>query len=120
MRASKSKNIISSDVSASLQYLVENEGYNSSYNTTAWFVKQAVKWFTLMSSRNPTVALSKLNFEKYLETLQFLRDLINLFKKIKIGAKGTWKPCQTGVLLSTQSILDLQDLFLNKKITSSF
>ena len=115
MKVSKSKNILSTDVSASLQYLVENEGYHSSYNTTAWFVKQVAKWFALMTSRNPTVALSKFNSEKYLETLQFLRDFMDMFRRIKIGVKGIWKPCQTGVLLSTQSILDLQDLFLNKK-----
>jgi len=40
---------------------------------------------------------------------------MDMFERIKIGVKGTWKPCQTGVFLSTQSILDLQDLFLNKK-----
>jgi hypothetical protein len=68
-----------------------------------------------MSSRNSTVALSKFNPEKYSEILQFLRDFMDMFKRIKIGANGTWKPCQTGVLLSTQSILELQDLFLNKK-----
>lgn len=116
MKVSKSKNIISTDVSASLKYLVENEGYHSSYNTTAWFIKQVAKWFTLMASRNPTIALSKFNnLIKYSKTLQFLRDFMNLFKTIKIGTKGTWKPCQTGVLLSTQSVLDLHDLFLNKK-----
>lgn len=43
-----------------------------------------------------------------------------MFKKIKIGAQGTWKPCQTGVLLSTQSILDLQKLFLNQKKKNKF
>jgi len=115
MKVSKSKNILSTDVSASLQYLVKNEGYHSSYNTTAWFVKQVAKWFTLMASRNPTVVLSKFNSKKYLEKLQFLRDFMDMFKIIKIGVKGTWKPCQNGVLLSIQSVLDLQDLFLNKK-----
>lgn len=88
MKVSKSKNIISTDVSASLQYLVENEGYHSFYNTTAWFVKQVAKWFALMSSRQLAVALSKFNSEKYLETLQFLRDFMDLFKIIKIGAKS--------------------------------
>jgi len=48
MKVSKSKNILSTNVSASLQYLVENEGHHSSYNTTAWFVKQVAKWFPLM------------------------------------------------------------------------
>ncbi|KAF2891607.1 hypothetical protein ILUMI_14566 [Ignelater luminosus] len=29
--------------------------------------------------------------------------------------KGYWKPIQTGIILSTQTILDLQDYFLNKR-----
>jgi len=49
IKVSKSKIILSTDVSTSLQYLVENEGYQSSYNTTAWSVKQVAKWFTLNS-----------------------------------------------------------------------
>jgi len=40
---------------------------------------------------------------------------MDLYRNIKIGYKKTWKPCQSGVLVATQSILDLQDLFLNKK-----
>lgn len=52
MKVSKSKNIISTDVSASSKYPVENEGYHSSYIITDWFIKQIAKWFTLMSSRN--------------------------------------------------------------------
>lgn len=68
-----------------------------------------------MSSRDPVVALSKFNPEKYLETLQFLNKFMDLFRNIKIGYRKTWKPCQSGVLIATQSILDLQDLFLNKK-----
>lgn len=43
MKVSKLTGIISTDISSSLQYLVENEGYHSSYNTIAWFVKQVAK-----------------------------------------------------------------------------
>lgn len=115
MKVSKATSVINMDVAASLLYLVENEDYHSSYKTTAWFIRQVSKWFTLMSSRDPVVALSKFNPEKYLETLQFLNKFMDLFRNIKIGYRKTWKPCQSGVLIATQSILDLQDLFLNKK-----
>lgn len=40
---------------------------------------------------------------------------MDMFKNIKIRSKGTWKPCQTGVLLATKSIIDLQNIFLNEK-----
>jgi len=66
-----------------------------------------------MTSRTPIVALSKLNPEVYASTIIFLKEFINLFRSIKIGK--SWKPCQTGVVIATQTILDLQDLYLNKK-----
>lgn len=119
MKVSKAINIVNTDVSASLQYLVENEGYHPSYKTTAWFIKQISKWFTIMSSRSPVVALSRLNPEKYNETIEFLKDIMDLFRNIKIGNKSTWKPCQTGVLLATQSILELQ-FVLKFLLTSRF
>lgn len=40
MKVSKSTSVLNRDVSASLEYLVSNEGFDSSYQTTAWFVKQ--------------------------------------------------------------------------------
>lgn len=42
MKVYNSSSIINNDVSASLEYLVESEGYNSSYRTTAWFIKQVL------------------------------------------------------------------------------
>lgn len=71
------------------------------------------KWFNLMTSRTPVVALSKLNPEVYESTILFLNEFINIFRNIKIGK--SWKPCQTGVVIATQTVLDLQDLYLNKK-----
>lgn len=35
MKVSKATNVINPDISASLEYLVDNEGYHQSYNTTA-------------------------------------------------------------------------------------
>jgi len=49
MKVSKATSFINMDVAASLFYLVENEDYHSSYKTTAWFIRQVSKWFTLMS-----------------------------------------------------------------------
>jgi len=80
MKVSKATSVINMDVAASLSYLVDNEDYHSSYKTTAWFIRQVAKWFTLMSSRNPVVGLSKLNPEKYMETLQFLNKFMDLFE----------------------------------------
>lgn len=76
---------------------------------------QVEKWFYLMTSRHPSCALSKFNKCVYNETINFLQEIINIFTEIKVGYKKIWKPCQTGVLISTHSILELQsDLLENK------
>ena len=43
----------------------------------------------------------------------FLRKVISVFQNTKIGFKGAWKPFQTGVYLTTMSILGIQHLYLN-------
>jgi len=74
MKVSRAANIVSTDLSANLQFLVDHENYHCYFKSTAWFIQQVAKWFTLMTSRNP-VTLSKFNLEKYNETIQFLNDL---------------------------------------------
>lgn len=66
-----------------------------------------------MTSRNPVVALSKLNPEVYANTIIFLKSFIHLFRHIKIGKN--WKPYQTGVVIATQSVWDLQEFYLNNR-----
>jgi hypothetical protein len=44
---------------------------------------------------------------------------LTLFSSLQVApdknGKALWKPIQTGVILTTKSILDLQNLFLNEK-----
>ncbi|KAL1463996.1 hypothetical protein MTO96_027052, partial [Rhipicephalus appendiculatus] len=75
--------------------------------TTAWFFKQVNKWFDLMCSRHIGTAFSYSKPEEYDKAVSFMLFFMNLFRDIKI-ADGSWKPVQTGVLLSTTSILSLQ------------
>lgn len=51
----------------------------------------------------------------YNETLQFFEFFKKLIFTIKVGNKKLWKPWQASVILATNSILRLQDLFLNEK-----
>jgi hypothetical protein len=43
----------------------------------------------------------------------FLQSVITLFDQISVGNRGVWKPIQTGVILSTLSVLELQDRLIN-------
>lgn len=123
MKVSHALNFFSNSVAAALRFLVDSEGRSPDVLTTAWFIDVCNRWFDLMSSRHPVMALSKVNLVQYHAAIKSLSDMIKIFKTIKIG-NGSWKPVQTGVILSTQSILDLQEEMLAREnkflLTSRF
>ena len=61
MRVPDATRVLSRDVAAALKYLVEKEGRPKDYLTTAWLIDSIAKWFSLMTSRNPILALSRMN-----------------------------------------------------------
>ena len=113
MKVSNATNVISHEVSSGIKYLVNTEERPDTNLTTAWFLKMLRKWFDLMTSRHPVMAISKLNIDKYEETIAFLRMVIRVFKRVKIGTKSHWKPFQTGVILSTTSIIQIAEELLD-------
>lgn len=114
MKVSHALNFFSHSVASALRYLVEFEGSKPDILTTAWFLDLCNRWFDLMSSRHPVMALSKHHPQEYIKAISFLERIIQVFKAIQIGSKGVWKPVQTGVVLSTRSILDIQEEILGK------
>ena len=104
--------VFSKSASAGIRYLVEKEKRSVNYLTTAWFVDLCNHWFDLMSSRKFVLALSKEQPEKYEAAISFLKSFVHLFTKIEIG-NGNWKPVQRGVIMSTTSVLSLQDELLD-------
>lgn len=62
-----------------------------------------------------------LSEEKFSETIAFLEEVIALISSIKIGQSGVWKLFQTGILISTQSVINLlKYLFYNEKFEFIF
>lgn len=114
MKVSTSTNVISHSVSSALKFLAEVLN-KPEYLTTAWFLDQIEKWFYLMTSRHPSCSLSKFNLDVYNESIQFLNDFIYLFSNIKVGYKRSWKPSQSGVRISTQSMLEVHSYLLESK-----
>ncbi|KAH7978663.1 hypothetical protein HPB49_006327 [Dermacentor silvarum] len=109
--------LFNSDTAAALHMLVEVKDNNISSEdalTTAWFVDSVFKWFKLMSSRTTKLSISHFNENRYEDTIMFLKDLIDLFEKLEIGGatKKSWKPIQTGIVMSTTVMLHVQKLFL--------
>lgn len=113
MKVNKAKNIFSHDVSCSFKY-ISSELDKSEYICAAWFVAVISKWFSLMTSRYYKIALGKNNTTLYEENIAFLKEVIHIFNHLHIG-NGTFKPVQRGVMLSTQSILDLTEYLLSER-----
>lgn len=113
MKVSYATRVLSHEVSCGLKYLVDKEGRKEEYLTTAWLIEVISHWFQLMTSRHPVLALSRLDPKKYDEAVNFLRDMIQIFESMKIGSKGDWKPIQTGVLISTTSVLEIAEELLD-------
>ena len=114
MKVSNALNVFSHSVSAALRLMVETENWDKSALTTSWFIDVIDRWFNLMSSRYPVMALSLFDAEKYQSAVDFLEFMIDLFRHIAIGNGGVWKPVQTGIILSTMSVLQLQNKLLKQ------
>ena len=107
MKVSNALNVFSHSVSAALQLVVETENWDKSVLSTSWFIEIIDKWFNLMSSRHPVMALSLFDADKHKQAVEFL-NFVDLFRHIAIG-NGVWKPVQAGIILSTMSVLQLQN-----------
>lgn len=106
-------------VSAALRLLVEQKKIDEKALTTAWFLDQVFKWFSLMTSRTPTLALSDLCPQKGKETEAFLEDFIELFRELQIfdhsRPNASWKPVQAGMIITTTTALNLRQLYIRSK-----
>lgn len=107
--------LLNHDVAAAIRTLVHVGNMAEEALTTAWFLELIFKWFKLMTSRTRSLAMSELSIAKHEEAIAFLEEVVTLFGKITIQKPGecsSWKPVQTGVLLATQSALQLQEVYL--------
>lgn len=106
-------------VASALRLLVEQGKIDEEALTTAWFVDQVFKWFSLMTSRTPTMALSDLCSEKGKEAVTFLNDFMEVFRNLRIIDKAktnaTWKPIQAGIIITTTTALNLRELYVQSK-----
>lgn len=124
MNVGNALHLFSRSTSAALKFLVENEGRPTCYLTTAFFIDSVNRWFDLLSSRYPVMALSKVKMDNYISALEFLDMFQQMIGAMQVGSKAEWKPVQTGVILSTSAIVDIaadlldqQDFLLTSRLT---
>lgn len=86
MKVGKSTNVISHDVCSALRFL-SDELNRPDYLTTAWFIDIIEKWFTLMTSWHPVLALSKIKTDVYEKTITFLHNFIKIMSQLEVRIK---------------------------------
>lgn len=84
MKVSTSKSMFCQRSSSALQLLALVK-QDSSYITTAWFIRLVNHWFDLMTSRYYTLALNKNNKEIYEEAISHLKLTMRTFSGMTIG-----------------------------------
>lgn len=119
MRVNKATHIFSNDVSGALHLLSEEQN-NTEYSTTATFIDIVSKWFNLITSRHAVLALGNKstdgkNTETYKTTVEFFESCIELFRDMRVGNKGVFKPVQTGLMITTKSFIELADFLIKER-----
>ena len=73
-KVSLAVSLFSKETEAAIRFMVEMKGWSKSYLTTAWFIGFVRRWFNIMTSRTPNLALSKLCMDNYNEAVTFLES----------------------------------------------
>ena len=84
MNVNLARSLFSRTVSDGLRFLVQNEGYSEEILTTAKFIEVISRWFELVNSRHPNVAISKKNIEEYTKAIEHLEDIKTLFHNMYV------------------------------------
>lgn len=112
MRIDVAKSLICHHTYVGLKLLSESK---PEVAATAWFIHLVNKWFDIVTSRTPLLALSLSNPALYAERINHLKLTMRVFRSMLIGEDNSWKPVQEGVLISTSSILMLQEELLGRR-----
>lgn len=97
---------------AAIRCLIREKVLEPEAETTAWFLDLIAKWYKLMSSRHPSVALSCRDMAKYHEALETLRLTLETIQGMQMGSTSQWKPSQAGLMVATTVVLRLQNILL--------
>ncbi|KAH7949093.1 hypothetical protein HPB49_005102 [Dermacentor silvarum] len=97
---------------AATRCLIREKVLEPEAETTAWFLELISKWYKLMSSRHPSVALSCRDMAKYHAALDTLCLALETIQGMQMGSTSQWKPSQAGLMTATTVVSRLQDVLL--------
>lgn len=115
MDVSSAVAVLNHSVGAAMRVLVSLGQLDKEAITTAWFVEQVFKWFSLLTSRYIGTAMSNFKPRAHQEAVTFLEEFATMFARVTIRAgkqRDQFKPVQTGVWITT-SALRIQHQLLN-------
>ena len=104
--------IASKSVSDGLYFYINEGILPEEARTTAWFIGKMNIWFDLVTDK---VRGLKHNCKKEIETLKEIMDLIREIRIIDENDKSYWKPVQRGILIASQTIIEIHQLLTMKK-----
>ena len=109
MNVATAVQLFSIKTAAAIEEAVQFKQIDECAKTTAWWIRKVCDWFSIMTARDRKSSITLRNKgEKY----KSLNEFIEIMQHIKLG-KG-WKPLQTGIILSTMSVINLaEDLFFD-------
>ena len=105
MKVSIAAQLLSHSTASALKLCVGRGLLPQSALTTAWFVEAVNNWFDILNARFSLASLFKSSSAK----IEHLDYMIALFHDLHFSGRDGWKPIQTGVRLSTESVVSLYD-----------
>ena len=115
MKVAPAKHVFSRTTAAALEYLLQLPQGVPDMKTTAYFLRLVDKWNVICTATHGSVAPGTLNPDKFKETLEHLDSTVEVFRAMKVGVNGAWKPAQTGVIHCTTTLKDLVQEFVVEK-----
>lgn len=107
MKVGVATSLFNADTVHALQFLAVEHSC-AEYNTTAWFINMVSQWWIIMTSRHPFTGINSCN-----NTIKFLKEFLEIIRNVKIGKM--WKPVQTGMIMSTTSVIQLSTYLIIEK-----
>lgn len=72
------------------------------------------RWWRIVSCINLHLTLGKKNINVYNEIIHFLNEFTELVKKLRVGSQGKWKSFQSGLIIPTKSLIELNKELFNE------
>ena len=112
MRVQPSEAIFSHGTAAALRTMVTEYGDkygfdHDDFTTTAWFISKVARWYELMTSRNPQMAFSYKDMDKFNAAVTDINDFVDIVQQTAFNPDSRRVPFQYGVALVSRSMIDI-------------